>query len=96
MNHVTVSGAEGSVKYGWHTAATLRAWTMAPTEAGVLTLSGTLADVNDFAVSQRPLKFAAKNVEWPIDSLQIAGATLSAVLGPPKESYHVAMPVRTP
>lgn len=80
---LTVTGVEGRVIWGYRSVATLHAWTISKDEAGPWTLAGTLADVDDFAVTQRPLKFVAPNGwRWPVESLQTVGASLSAVLGP--------------
>lgn len=74
------------VRWGYHIAATLRAWTVSRDEAGNLTLSGSLATIDTYRASQRPLVFTAKGLRWPIvNELQVADGTLSAFLGP-KES----------
>lgn len=92
---VTLTSLEGVLRWGYHSAARLRHWTMTRNEAGQWTVTGTLAEVNDYAVSQRPLTFVTpKGLAWPITELQIAGASCVAVLGP-KESRDVAMPICT-
>lgn len=94
---MTVTGAEGYVRWGYRQAVLLRAWTITKDEHGILSLTGTVSDVDDFAVSQRPLKFAAPNGwRWPVvsESLQMTGASLTAVLGP-KESSHEQMSFRS-
>lgn len=85
---VTVSGVQGSLKWSYHEAGTLGAWTVT-TAAGVRTLSATLVSSDAFRVSQRPLRFVASHANgawvWPIQELQISGAQLTAVLGPPEK-----------
>ncbi len=92
---ITISGPEGVLRWGWHQAARLRSWTMTRNEAGQWTVTGTLAEVNDYAVSQRPLTFVTpKGLVWQITELQLRGASCVAVLGP-QEGSDVSMPVRS-
>ena len=92
---LTVTGAAGELKWGFRTAATLRAWTIVKDEQGVWSLTGTLAEIDTFAVSQRPLRFVAPNGwQWVISELQMADAQLHAVLGP-RVKYGQTMPVCT-
>lgn len=85
---VTVSGVTGLLKWSYHEAGTLGAWTVAKAE-GVWTLSATVVKADAFRVSQRPLRFVAPHANgawiWPITELQISGASLTAVLGPPEK-----------
>lgn len=86
MPSVTVSGAKGSIKWAYHEAATLGAWTVTTVE-GTRTLSAAIVSSNASRVSQRPLVFVVPHAtgvwRWPIvGELQIQGAQLSAVLGP--------------
>lgn len=84
---ISITGAEGSLWWGWHQAGLLRSWTMTPS-GGSVALTGTLANTNSFAVSQRPLKFRVDRptgaTVWPLVSLQIADGVLSGTLGPPE------------
>lgn len=84
---MTVTGVEGSLRYGYHTAGTLGAWTVTRADS-VWTLSASLVKTDAFRVSQRPLVFVAPHAHgawrWPIQSLQITGASLTAVLSPPE------------
>jgi len=93
---VTVSGVEGRVMWGYRFAGTLHTWTITKNEGEGWSLSGTLSAVDDFVVSQRPLKFVAPNGwRWPIvDALQTVGASVSARLGP-KERIHAAVSDRS-
>ncbi len=87
MSEVTVRGATGAVKWSYHEAASLSSWAVTSVE-GVRTLSATLIKSDAFRVSQRPLRFVATRDDvswaWPIQELQIQGASLTATLGPPE------------
>jgi hypothetical protein len=80
-----ISGQQGSLMWAYHTAAAVRDWTITNGELG-RTLSARLEKTDSFRVSQRPLTFVATHANrawrWPITTLQITGATLTAVLGP--------------
>jgi hypothetical protein len=84
---VTVNGVLGEVRWSYQLAGTLRGWTVTQ-DAGVWSLTGTLAQTNAFRLSQQPLAFVAPLVKgvwkWPIQTLQIADGTLTACLGPPE------------
>jgi hypothetical protein len=86
MHSVTISGEQGAVLWGYREAATLRAWTLSRTDAGALTLSGTITMVDHQRISQRPLIFLVRRPDgiwrWPILTLQTAGEALTASLGP--------------
>jgi len=85
---VTVTGVEGMLRWGYHPAGTLGAWTVAR-DGTSWTLTAAVVTKNAFRVSQRPLAFEVRHAtgvwRWPIQSLQIAGASLTAVLGPPEK-----------
>lgn len=81
----TVSGVQGLLRHGYHIAGTLGAWTVTRHD-GVWSLSASIVQTDAFRISQRPLAFVAQHQHgiwrWPITSLQVTGASLSAVLGP--------------
>jgi len=85
MNNMTISGVTGSLKWSYHEAGLLGAWTVTTAE-GVRTLSVTLLKSDAYRVSQRPLVFVASVANavrrWSVSELQIQGASLTAVLGP--------------
>jgi hypothetical protein len=86
QHNVTVRGINGAIKWSYHSAAVFNAWTV--TRAGAeWTLAGTLVSSDAYRVSQRPLRFVAPHADgqwvWPIEELQIEGASLTAKLGPP-------------
>jgi hypothetical protein len=85
---MTITGALGELRCGYQHAATLRPWTVIH-EENRWTLTGTLNRQN-FWLSQQPLKFVTPNGwRWPVLTLQIEGASLTATLGP-KESRYVS------
>ncbi len=79
MYKVVIQGRAGSVRWGYHSAADLAAWTITND-----TLTGTVSTVDEFRVSQRPLIFVVTRVNgdwtWPITTLQIVDRTLTATL----------------
>jgi hypothetical protein len=81
---LTLTGASASLRWGYHTAATLESWALDRDEHGrVLTATVTHADT--FRLSQRPLVFEMPHANgvtrWRIIELQISGASLNARLG---------------
>ena len=83
-NKATIAGVTGSLKWVYHTAATLASWKVVRSE-GSWMLTATVVSADAFRVSQRPLAFVAPVStgawRWPVEELQITGATLSARLG---------------
>ena len=82
---VSLSGVEGAVRWGYHSAAILGAWSISRTETAAVVLTATVAQADAFRLSQRPIVFVAHHAKgtwrWPIASLQVTGASLTAVLG---------------
>jgi hypothetical protein len=82
---ITIKGVEGSLRWSYHQAATLRDYVVTKTPEG-WTLSATVVSSDTFRVSQRPLVFVATHAQgawrWSVQSLQIEGASLTAMLGP--------------
>lgn len=83
---VTVRGVDASLRWGYQSAAILRAWTVTKDDHGVWSLAASVVSTDAYRVAQRPLVFVAPHAtgawRWPIETLQIAGASLSATLGP--------------
>jgi hypothetical protein len=79
MNHITLRGAAGEVRWAYHLAASLGAWTL---ESGRLSAEITAQD--SFRISQAPLAFVVARANgawrWPIRSMDIVGSTLTATL----------------
>jgi hypothetical protein len=85
--NLTISGSEGSLLWVYSQAASLRSWTVTPNESGQLVLSASIASVDSYRSSQRPLVFVVRRPHvtwrWPVVSeLQIVDGALSAYLGP--------------
>ncbi len=85
---LTITGAVGSVAWGYHVAGSLGPWTIARQD-GVRVLTAQIVEMNTVMASQRPLAFEVRHTggvwKWPIESLQITGASLTAVLGPKEQ-----------
>ena len=85
MHNVTFRGVEAVLRHGYYRAGTLGAWTVARGEHGWL-LTAAVVTTDAFRVSQRPLAFEVRHAtgvwRWPVESLQITDASLTAVLGP--------------
>ena len=81
---LTLTGAEAVIRWGYHVAATVTSWSLTPSDGG-LTLSASVASVDRYRLSQRPLVFVVSRggvvLRWPIQELQISGASLSGTLG---------------
>lgn len=80
------SGPTGQIKWGYHRAATVAAWTW--TTGGDLRATVTEADA--FLLQQAPLTFVVPRPagawRWPVITLEVTGAMLYARLGPQEES----------
>lgn len=85
QSRVTFKGPSGEVRWAYHGAATLGPWTVVAEPTGG-TLTASLVSHDAFRVTQRPLTFVVprpqgRSWRWPIESLQIAGDTVTARLG---------------
>ncbi len=89
---MTVRGLTGSLHWGYLQAAGLGAYTITKDEHGVWRLTATVETQNDVYVQSalaagRLLMVAPHDHgawRWPILTLQIADASLTATLGPPE------------
>lgn len=85
-HQLVVSGPEGAIKVGYQLAVSLGAWTLTKREAEGYELSASITNVDTFRASQRPLTFVVTvtsgSWRFPVQSLQIEGASLTAVVGP--------------
>jgi hypothetical protein len=92
-HRLTIRGQAGAVLWGHRTAAALGAWTIAKAErphaAPVWHLVARVTRADAFQCRQRPLRFTAfrPGGAWcfGIESLELAGDRVSAVLGPPEQ-----------
>jgi len=82
---VRITGAEGVVRWGYHCAASVHQWAINKADDGALRLSGTVDNIDDYAVTQPRLRFQVTHGtgswRWPVIELQILGTSLTAVLG---------------
>lgn len=81
-----IAGADGSIRWAYHLAASIRPWTVTKDEGeDVYRLAGTIVQSHPVKVAQRPLTFVAPvkggTWRWPILELQITGTSLTATLG---------------
>jgi hypothetical protein len=87
QNHVTFRGAAGEVRWSYHKAAALGAWTVDIVLGGVSTLTAQIINRDAYRLSQQPLVFVALRPHgswrWPIvGELQNMDGELRASLGP--------------
>jgi hypothetical protein len=82
---VTVTVVHGSLRWGYHVAASIRDATITRTRRGA-TLVGGVASFDRFRTSQKPLYFVALITggawQWPVKRLEINDKTVRAELGP--------------
>lgn len=85
---MTIRGATGEIKWAYMAAAVFGPWRI-ETDENESTLTGTLVSVDDYRVAQAPLvavvTVGRQRLTWPVHSLQISGATVTAHLGPRQE-----------
>jgi hypothetical protein len=86
MNTIVIKGAAAQIKWVYHEAASLSAWTVTPDQIGGGTLTATVIQMDALRVAQQPLTFVVPRTgtpwRWSVSTLQITGASLSATLGP--------------
>lgn len=81
---LTLTGHDGAIVWGYHTAASVVSWSLSATgTTGTLTAKVSKADT--FKLTQQDLKFrvrrqAGTSLEWPIDSLHVADGTVTATV----------------
>ena len=87
---LTVAGVEGELRWSYHRAAVLGAWSIVRDPAGRV-LTAIVVSQDTYRVSQRPLVFVAPHGThawtWPIETLQLSDGTLTARLGPQGVSH---------
>jgi hypothetical protein len=89
MGAITLRGLSGDIAWSYHGAAVLGPWTATSSDGGnTVHLTADVVSHDAYAVSQRPLTFVVQRPEgrqpwrWPVQTLQIVDAKLTAVLGP--------------
>lgn len=85
QSRVTIRGKDGVLRWGYFPAATLGSWVVTAEPAGN-TLTAQVVSHDALRVSQQPLTFVVTRPNgyawtWPVQSLQIAGSTVTARLG---------------
>jgi len=81
-NVLAIRGASAELRWGYHKAARLGAWTVAGT-AGAWTFTAAIVEHDAFKVSQRPLLVVTPNGwRWVVHTLQITGGALTASILP--------------
>ena len=81
-----ISGQDAAIRWGYHAAAVVRSWTVTREDGGSYVLAAAIVSSDAYRLSQRPLVFVAPHAKgawrWPIEALQMTGASLTATLGP--------------
>lgn len=80
MNQIAIKGVAGEVRWSYHRAASLGAWTLEGTH-----LSASVVEADALRLAQHPLMFVVPRPKgtawsWPIGSVRIDGTTLHAEL----------------
>ncbi len=82
-----LTGVVGHLKWHYYTAAAINGYSVIPAkDRRSWTLTATVVLSDDFKMSQRPLTFVAMHAKgewrWPVITLTLAQARLTATLGP--------------
>lgn len=84
MNTFVFRGNAAELRWGYHVAATLKDWTLTPQDASRCTVTAQVVSSDAYRVTQRPIVFTvprqASVWRWTVESLQIAGKSMSASL----------------
>lgn len=89
MNAIVLRGVAAEVRWGYHKAATLAAWSIEHTSDGGGIVSAAVISTNPVQLSQTPLSFIVKRPNgkqwiWPVMSSECADGTFTATLGRPE------------
>ena len=88
QGEVKLKGKEGTVVWGYHTAAVLQTWEALRTPQGTWTLQADLQRGDAFQLRQRELKFTAPRHGgffcFPILGITLGRTTIAAQMGPPE------------
>ena len=89
MTRIVLRGPAAELRWGYYVAATLGAWTVTVKD-GIGELTASVVSADTFRTSQPSLTFYVSRQNsrpwvWPVDTLQIAGGTLTARLGSQQE-----------
>lgn len=84
----TITGATGTVRWGYRTVAQLASWSFTRTDQGG-TMTAQITDADEFGLTQRPLVVVVpagrSQWRWPVSDLQRDGLTVNMVVGPVQE-----------
>ena len=81
-NVLAIRGASAELRWGYHKAARLGAWTVQG-KPGEWAFSAAIVEHDAFKVSQRPLLIVTPNGwRWVVNTLQITGGALTASIHP--------------
>lgn len=83
VNRLAWRGRNGTIRWGYHLAASMPEWTM--TQGPRLELVGTVTNPNPIYLSQSSLTFVVNRPDgrvwtWPIRALEVHGPSVSAEL----------------
>lgn len=83
---VPILGHVGTLRWGYHVAATIREWTISRAKRHA-TLTGGVESFDRFRTGQRPLYFVTLlqggvSWQWPVRRLEIDSRGVRATLGP--------------
>jgi hypothetical protein len=88
VNDVTMRGGQGSITWGYRTAADIVSWRVSR-KAGKWKLVARPKRIDSYQVTQTPLLFVAPRMggfwTWPIEKLTVGAESLVAELGPPEQ-----------
>jgi len=82
---VAITGVSGRIAHGYFIAAVVGPYTVTKTEELGWRLAATLAEIDPYALAQRPLTFVAAGACWPIERFEIINGSFTATLGTPSE-----------
>jgi len=84
---VILRGVTARIEWYDALAAAVDAYTVTRTrDDPVFRLTATLGAIDAFRLAQRPLRFVAGHVAWPIDRFDIINGSFTATLGHPDEA----------
>jgi hypothetical protein len=84
MNTFVFRGESAELRWGYHVAATVKDWTLTPQDVSRFTVTARVVSSDAYRVAQRPIVFTVQRKasvwRWTVESLQIAGETMTASL----------------
>lgn len=84
FRQLTVRGTDGRIKVGYQTAATIRAFALAPVGPDEWEITGTVASTDAFWLAQPgrvlELTIGKQRWRWPAPALMVDGATVKGTV----------------